>query len=351
MNLTIACFSGTGNAADAARVIRDRLVELGETARLHSIEDGPLVSSGELVLVFPVYAWLPPSLVMRWIGSIPRPRASTPAAVLAVDGGGGAGAAAVARMALARRGFDVRCSARAGYPENWRQMAPPTPPERQPAMVEAGRSAAASLADDFFEGRRRHYRRPLLAVALGLVGVLFQAFGRRLLGQCYVADDRCTSCRLCERTCPVAAIRMVGESSPRPMWSISCESCNRCINICPESAIGTSVLRTVATLALCAAFGVLTARWAIIAATAIAGTLPGPVRAAVATLGVLVGQWAYLFTAAPLVRAALASAGLRRLGERTINVAWPRYTAPGFRAPIHSDRRGGRAGRSGGTGR
>jgi MinD superfamily P-loop ATPase len=48
------------------------------------------------------------------------------------------------------------------------------------------------------------------------------------------ATKACTSCGLCERTCPMGAITMV---DGRPKWSKACEQCCRCFNYCPAQAI------------------------------------------------------------------------------------------------------------------
>lgn len=130
---SIAWFSGTGNSLDAARTIADALDSAGETVRLVSIEAGDqpdrytaeATATHRLILVLPVYAWGPPVLVRRWIRTLPRVLVDGVAGVLAVDGGEGVGAAASASRMLARRGYRVRLSVRAGYPENWREMSPP----------------------------------------------------------------------------------------------------------------------------------------------------------------------------------------------------------------------------------
>jgi ferredoxin/flavodoxin len=49
------------------------------------------------------------------------------------------------------------------------------------------------------------------------------------------ATERCTSCGLCEKICPVAAITM---RSGKPTWNVShCAHCMACIHNCPTEAI------------------------------------------------------------------------------------------------------------------
>ncbi len=350
---SIAWFSGTGNSFDAARVIATAIDETGGKVRLVSIESGdqpgpPPVPDGSclvaeaadrippdpLILVFPVYAWGPPALVRRWIRALPRACGDAVAGVLAVDGGEGAGAAASASRMLARKGYRVRLSARAGYPENWREMSPPPAAEAGVVLLGRGRNEALVFARRWLTGDEARYQRPMLGALGHFAGVLFRGAGRQILGQCFVADDRCTSCRLCERTCPVGAINLNGVTG-RPEWSMRCESCNRCINVCPESAIGTSTLRTVLAIGGSLALVVLGARLAGILADVFAPSLPGAARALAVVVGGLGGQALYIAGAVPLVRTVFRLPSLRRATAWTFNRHWPRYLAPGYHPPRH----------------
>lgn len=57
---------------------------------------------------------------------------------------------------------------------------------------------------------------------------------------CYIGtkafqvEDACISCGLCERNCPVSAIRLV---DGRPVWSDACIHCMACLHGCPAKAI------------------------------------------------------------------------------------------------------------------
>lgn len=47
-------------------------------------------------------------------------------------------------------------------------------------------------------------------------------------------SDKCNSCNLCERVCPVKNIRII---DGRPNWQGNCEHCLACIQWCPAEAI------------------------------------------------------------------------------------------------------------------
>ena len=50
----------------------------------------------------------------------------------------------------------------------------------------------------------------------------------------YYADEKCNSCGICEKVCPVNNINLV---DGKPHWKHNCQMCVACINYCPEEAI------------------------------------------------------------------------------------------------------------------
>lgn len=47
-------------------------------------------------------------------------------------------------------------------------------------------------------------------------------------------NDKCISCGMCKKICPVDNIKLVDE---KPKWNGNCVDCMACINICPKEAI------------------------------------------------------------------------------------------------------------------
>lgn len=69
------------------------------------------------------------------------------------------------------------------------------------------------------------------------ISCLYICIGRFFLAKLFFASEKCNSCKLCEKNCPIGAIKIYGKKKPRPFWTFSCESCMRCAGICPENAI------------------------------------------------------------------------------------------------------------------
>ncbi|MBU5592195.1 EFR1 family ferrodoxin [Clostridium sp. MSJ-4] len=47
-------------------------------------------------------------------------------------------------------------------------------------------------------------------------------------------DEKCTSCGLCMKICPVSNISMIDS---KPMWNHKCQDCMACVQLCPVRAV------------------------------------------------------------------------------------------------------------------
>ena len=288
-----------------------------------------------------MYAWTPPLLVTKYVRRTLRangaarpgvPRSARPrAAVVAVDGGDGGGAAERMGRLLRRRGYEVIRTDRIGYPDNWTQFIQTGDPASNGAIIGAAHEAISKISRGLMDGQRSRYRASLGYRGATWFGMaMFVPFGRRFLGQVFAATDACTSCGICVRTCPVGAVSLVGG---KPHWRLSCQACNRCINVCPEGAIVTSWTRLVLGFALIGTGSVLGVR-AVLGAVTEATSVPGA-GFLIATAVVLAAHVIGLAVAPWLWRALRFIPGGDRFLALSFNASWRRYWFAGFRAPIH----------------
>ena len=157
------------------------------------------------------------------------------------------------------------------------------------------------------------------------IAQLFRTCGRRFLGKFFVADDRCTACGQCARTCPVRAIHMEGGPA-RPRWGAGCAGCYRCINLCPARAIQISIPRLAIHLGVNLA---LTVGW-VWAMAEWRSQLP---LAWVAATVVFAALTVLQLTALDgLLRGLERRPALRRVFTASYTESFGRYRAPGFRA-------------------
>lgn len=362
MKALFAYYTGTGNTLRALEKVAEGLETSGWGAEWLEIRaGGPSLGSALervrendlLVLGFPALGFSAPRPVLRALRSLPGLPGLRAAVLCAcgataakgrvVNGWSGIAVPEALRI-LVRKGAVPVGSVEASYPENWTQVSPPGD--------EAGREAMTSLGD----GQAREFgvrlaaalagggtdvpglpagsvRRGPVSRALGpLLARGFRTFGRRLLARLFVADGSCTSCGLCARTCPAAAIRMTGA---RPAWTTACSGCNRCINLCPERAIQTSYARLVLVLGLNVAALFLSGP----AARALLGALSGQGRPPAGGIGAFAAGLALylgfsLLQAGPLdavLRVLERSGALGALFSRGFTERFGRYLAPGFK--------------------
>ncbi len=354
MKALYAYYTGTGNTLRALEKAAEGLAAAGWEAEWLEIRAGgpslgsaleSLRKSDLLVLGFPALGFSAPNPVLRALRSLPRLTGFQAAVLCAcgataakgrvTKGWSGTAVPEVLRI-LARKGAVPAGSAEASYPENWTQVSPPGDEEGRAAMTSLGdgqaREFGVRLAASLAAGgpaspgpAAGSVRRGPVSRTLGpLMARGFRTLGRRLLSRLFVADRSCTSCGLCARTCPAAAIRMTGG---RPAWTTACSGCNRCINLCPERAIQTSYARLVLVFGLNVAALILSGP----AARALLGTAGG-VGASAAGLALYLGF--SLLQAGPLdavLRLLERSGALGALFSRGFTEKYGRYLAPGFK--------------------
>ena len=71
---------------------------------------------------------------------------------------------------------------------------------------------------------------------LGIIPFLLKITERFNLSETFYADDKCITCRNCERICLSGKITMAEQ---KPSWqkNISCYRCYACLNYCPQQAV------------------------------------------------------------------------------------------------------------------
>ena len=252
MNVDIFYYTGTGNTARAVDVIKKEFSSksyIVRTTRVDAATSPPAPPLDLAIIAFPVYAWMAPVSLQRFLRKFPRGAARC--AVVAVRGGvpekdavGGYSGGAIEQVEriLTRKGYEVTTSADAGYPDNWTQFVAPLQSGDVTATCSKGDDEIRAVMKTFKSGKRSIYRAKLLPKMItGLIAALFLVIGRKGLGSCFIADEKCNSCGICAKHCPTRTIVMRGKKNARPFWRFTCEACNRCINICPKHSIQLSL--------------------------------------------------------------------------------------------------------------
>ena len=233
----IMFFSATGNsryvATSLAKMLDDQVVDLAK--RMHDGDTSPLHSEKPFVLCTPVYVDGISLPIYRHVASTSLLGNRTAYAVVTMGSYAGIAGRQAQKLFLSKQ-MTFNGWAGIAMPKNY--IAGPFP-EEKPESIEgkilAAPKAVARLSDSIARGVPfEEHRIPTIeyALVLSFVHVWNRlAFPTRK----FAVNDACVACGMCERMCPVSAIRMEGGV---PVWSKRhCMHCMACIQNCPKRAI------------------------------------------------------------------------------------------------------------------
>jgi ferredoxin len=246
----LVVWSGTGNTRRVAERLAESARSRGAEARIAIPGSAgvTLPATRRLFgLLAPTHGFTAPWPIIKAALTIPHVR-GVDAFVLVTRGGtrvagrriaGFEGTAAYLPAALlALRGARIRGVGAVDMPLNWTVIVPAAAPDAVAAIVEAGDIQTDRFADRILGGRTSF--RGLAQLAIGILilplSLGYMLIARLLLAKMFFADERCTSCGICERECPQDAVHLRGKAR-RPYWDYHCQNCMRCMSDCPTVAI------------------------------------------------------------------------------------------------------------------
>lgn len=246
----LVVWSGTGNTRRVAERFAESARSRGAEARVSapgSADAPPTATRRLLGLLAPTHGFTAPWPIIKAALTIPHVR-GVDAFVLVTRGGtrvagrrlaGFEGTAAYLPAAfLALRGARIRGVGAVDMPLNWTVIVPAAAPDAVAAIVKAGDVQTDRFADRVLEGRTSFRGLPQLAIGILVLPLSlgYMLIARLPLAKMFFADERCTSCGICERDCPQDAVHLRGKAR-RPYWSYHCQNCMRCMSNCPTDAI------------------------------------------------------------------------------------------------------------------
>lgn len=219
-------FSGTGNSKWAAFRLGEALSE--ECAEIccgfASVSCKKEKVTG---IVFPVYAWAPPELVMDFAG---RLKHSCGFAFAVATCGSEAGKS----LKMLSSVFALDSAYSIVMPNNYIIGSDPDTAETALPKIKKAEDNLKRISEEISAGQK--IWRVNEGAAAGLKSTVisrgFNRFARRT-GP-FRADAKCDGCGLCKDVCPVGTISLEDDG---PVWNSKCCQCLACINRCPQEAI------------------------------------------------------------------------------------------------------------------
>ncbi|PLX05763.1 MAG: hypothetical protein C0596_18890 [Marinilabiliales bacterium] len=247
-------FTGTGNAKAAAEWIGKYANERSVEAEIFNIdelrtEELPKINKGDIIgIISPTHGFNLPPVVLRFISRLPKSnknkafiintRAGMKLHKLFLPGLSGIAQYWTA-LRLKFKSYEIIGMQPLDMPSNWLIIHPGIKQNVVKSIFNRCETKIEGFVDKILNGKKVY--KALLSLPFDLavlpVSILYFFVGRFFLAKTMFANFDCNSCRLCEKKCPVNAIKIIDK---RPFWTFNCESCMRCVNICPQRAIETS---------------------------------------------------------------------------------------------------------------
>jgi len=255
--LKIFYFSGTGNAKQISSWLSEIAIKKGIEVQKFNIgkiskEETKAITSGFsdelIVIISSIHGFNYPRITLKFIEHLPKgnnnivlmnTRAGMRIGKFVTPGMTGA-AFLLSSWILRRKGYKIVGQVPFDMPSNWISLHPALTDKASKFIHEKNYERVEKHAEKIFSGQPdffayRESKLDFIADILILpVSVLYYYIGRFFFAKTFYATKACDHCGICERECPVNAIK---NRKNLPFWTLKCESCMRCMNICPKRAI------------------------------------------------------------------------------------------------------------------
>jgi ferredoxin/flavodoxin len=241
MGNKIFYFTGTGNSIAIAKTLADTLGDTELVSMASAMQEDVDIRGERIGLIFPVYAWGMPRLVVDFTRRL-KPESGQYVFAVATCGGTPGKTLVQLDKSLKRNGskldagFAVRGSfliSLEGSNEEGlikfmsrigRKTTPKAASERLPEITQMVKERGSHKPETSNEAVNM-----IGSMLYGVALKMFQKMDRN-----YSATDACVSCGTCARVCSRENVSL---EDGRPVWHHNCESCYACLAWCPQHAI------------------------------------------------------------------------------------------------------------------
>ncbi|WP_142414085.1 EFR1 family ferrodoxin [Hathewaya massiliensis] len=228
-------FTGTGNSYYVAKNICSSL----ENCKFASIEgvmkeDIDISGFEKVGIVFPLYCWGLPEIVLRFLSKIKHSE-NKPYIFAVCTRGGKSNGDCMRQMdfILKEKGLKLNYNAYINMPDNYIRMFKMKDNEYNKKIIDKSKTKLEEVCNNIKNSSENGYKNSIIGLISKPVYKKFiKNVGKR--DEDFFSDDKCVSCGLCERICPVDNIKLI---DGKPSWNNKCQDCMACIQYCPVSSI------------------------------------------------------------------------------------------------------------------
>lgn len=120
------------------------------------------------------------------------------------------------------------------FPDSYIRWAEGPSEETIAKKIEQADKSLQLIADKIFHEENSTQKEGIILRGCSLVVYNLQNRRLKSIGKSFKVSNSCTSCGICERTCPARNIKL---KKGKPVWSNKCEDCMACVQHCPKKAI------------------------------------------------------------------------------------------------------------------
>lgn len=244
MKVVICYFSGTGNTRKVVERYRECLTERGATVEEYALEAllndgmpeefiGSLNEAELLGIAYPVHAFNAPSIVLKFVKSLPKQAKKKRAFIVSTSGEPltlNNVSSLKTRGILRRRNFDVTNEYRYVMPYNIMFRHTDSMAYR---MWNVAHKIVPLDVDELMSGAPHKPKQVFCGSLIAWI-MRCEHWGGRLNGRRYKVDDKCAKCQLCVNVCPTKNVTM---KDGKIKFGKNCLMCQRCVQLCPKNAI------------------------------------------------------------------------------------------------------------------
>ena len=229
MDNIIFFFSGTGNCLKAAKDISKELENCEIVSMAKSFNF--LKQYDSIGFIYPTYFWGLPKKVIEFIENINLKNNQKAYFYGITTYGGSAGNAIYQLYELLYKKHDIKLNYGQGLQMFSNYVVMYQMRENINEISERSKEKFVPIINSIKE--RRNNRINKLTKVFGFIN---RGFIKKVsnMDNDYNINDKCKSCGICEKVCPVKNIEMLNN---KPVFKHHCENCIACIQYCPEKAL------------------------------------------------------------------------------------------------------------------
>jgi Pyruvate/2-oxoacid:ferredoxin oxidoreductase delta subunit len=198
-------------------------------------EPGNFSPAESIGLVFPVYMWGLPLIVVDFIKNMPFQKSQY---IFAVTNCGGSPGSTLVRAGrfFKKRGLTLAAGFSVRMPNNYIPLSGAVSPKKQERMFRAAEEKVKSIAECIKAQQPRSLEQSFFLFNWFVRNILYRVSSPHIpkLDQAFKATEACTGCGICQKVCPVQNIALVEK---KPVWQHHCQQCFACLQWCPEEAV------------------------------------------------------------------------------------------------------------------